>query len=249
MPRTLSVALALVLAVLGLSACGKKGNDTAPGNSNAIDTATLAPGAKPVAPAADTSAKADTVLPVPLVTHIATILTTTGPIDLELYGKDAPKAVKNFVELAKKKYYDSVLFHRVVPGFMIQTGDPNSRDRDNREAWGTGGSSIYGGTFADELDATTPSGRRGYVTGTLAMANAGPNTNGSQFFIVASTEGAKHLTYNYTIFGMVHTGMAVVHRIEETGAQGEKPTDPVMIESIKVKELPQPKPGSQSPEM
>jgi peptidyl-prolyl cis-trans isomerase B (cyclophilin B) len=240
MPRTLSVTIALALMLAGLCACGKKTGDNAQPNTAAIDTATLAPAGHQSPAAPDTTARADTAAHELLVTHEATILTSMGAIDVELYGKDAPRTVKNFVELAAKKFYDSIAFHRVVPNFMIQTGDPNSKDREHRELWGEGGESIYGPTFADELDSSTPSGRRGYITGTLAMANAGPNTNGSQFFIVASTAGAEHLKYNYTIFGMVRSGMDVVHKIEKTGKMGEKPLDPATIVTIKVRELPTP---------
>lgn len=227
-----------------LGACGKKNGDNAQKNTSAIDTATLAPGA-PATPPHDTlAAKPDTMAHELLVTNVVTIETSMGNIEIELYGKDAPKTVKNFVELAKKNFYDSIAFHRVIPGYMIQTGDPNSKNADNRESWGEGGESIYGKTFEDELDPNTVSGHRGYVAGTVAMANAGPNTNGSQFFIVASTAGAAHLTYNYTIFGMVRSGMDVVHKIEQTGQQGEKPADPARIKSMKVKELPVPEKSS-----
>lgn len=240
MAHTFTNVAALLLLVVGIGACDSKNDRNGSGDgTSAIDTATLAP-PLPKGSSVDTTAAIDTNMRELLVTHRATISTSMGDIEIELYGKDAPKTVKNFAELAKKKYYDSVAFHRVIPGYMVQTGDPNSKDASMREMWGAGGKSIYGDTFEDELDSSTTSARRGYVAGTVAMANAGPNTNGSQFFIVASTAGARHLTFNYTIFGMVTKGMDVVKKIEETGNQGEKPVDPARIKSVTVTELPTP---------
>jgi cyclophilin family peptidyl-prolyl cis-trans isomerase len=160
--------------------------------------------------------------PQPKPTHLVIIRTSLGDIHMELFGEDAPKAVKNFVELSKKGYYNGVLFHRVAPGFVIQGGDPWSRDSANkRTVWGRGGTSIYGSTFADELDPRSPSGQIGYKEGIVAMANRGPNTNSSQFFIVLSEGGASHLQYSYTIFGRVTKGMEIVKAI------GQLPVDPV----------------------
>jgi cyclophilin family peptidyl-prolyl cis-trans isomerase len=234
--KPLHLGLALVLTVTALSSCKRDAQapDDRTSSSQAIDTAQLAPPASPRP--VDTAATVDTVAGPPVVTATATIVTGMGNIEVELYGKDAPKTVKNFVELAKKKYYDGLAFHRVVPNYVIQGGDPNTRDTTKRDLWGSGGESIYGGAFEDELNPNSPSGRRGYVEGVLAMANAGPNTNGSQFFIVLSTAGASHLTYNYTIFGKVTKGMDVAHKIEQTGNTGELPQHPVIIKTITVKE-------------
>lgn len=129
----------------------------------------------------------------------ATISTTKGDIQVELFTNDAPKAAENFASLAEKGFYDGVIFHRVIPGFMIQGGDPTGT--------GTGGP---GYRFEDELNPNTESAQRGYVRGTLAMANAGPNTNGSQFFIMHADYP---LEYNYTIFGRVTAGIEVVDAI------------------------------------
>jgi cyclophilin family peptidyl-prolyl cis-trans isomerase len=112
--------------------------------------------------------------------------------------------VTNFATLAKKGYYDGLTFHRVVPGFVIQGGDPNGD--------GTGGRSIYGDTFPDELNPNTPSYQAGYQEGVVAMANRGPNTNGSQFFIMLADDPS--LPKNYTIFGKVISGMDVVKQIQ-----------------------------------
>lgn len=125
-----------------------------------------------------------------------------GDIKLELYDEDAPKAVENFLRLTQKGYYDNVTFHRIIKGFMIQGGDPDGT--------GMGGDSIWGSEFADELNPDTTSYRTGYVKGVLAMANRGPNTNGSQFFIMLEDTTLPH---NYTIFGKVVAGQNVVDKI------------------------------------
>jgi len=139
------------------------------------------------------------------------IETSLGTIEIELYRADAPKAVENFVGLAKKRFFDGLRFHRVAKGFVIQTGDPLSRDLQSVAKWGTGGRSIYGKEFADELNVSAPSYRRGYVRGVVAMANHGRNTNSSQFFIMLVD--APQMPKNYTIFGGVLHGMDVVDKI------------------------------------
>ena len=133
----------------------------------------------------------------------ATIKTIKGDIVLKLYPKDSPKTVMNFATLVKKGYFNGLTFHRVVPGFVIQGGDPNGD--------GTGGTSIYGETFEDELNPNTPSYKEGYKEGVVAMANRGPNTNGSQFFIMLADNPLPH---NYTIFGKVTQGIEVVKKIQ-----------------------------------
>ncbi|MBI2476492.1 MAG: peptidylprolyl isomerase [Candidatus Taylorbacteria bacterium] len=150
-----------------------------------------------------------------------TLDTNFGKIVLELYLKDAPKAAENFLTLAGKGFYNNLTFHRVIPGFMIQGGDPKGD--------GTGGP---GYTFADELDPNTPSYKAGYKKGVLAMANAGPNTNGSQFFIMLADYP---LLNNYTIFGRVLTGQDVVDKIGavKTGAN-DRPLTPVVMKSVTV---------------
>lgn len=131
-----------------------------------------------------------------------TIKTNKGDIELELYPKDAPKTVENFATLISQGYYDGLTFHRVEPGFVIQGGDPSGN--------GTGGRSVFGDTFEDELDPKTESYQAGYKEGVLAMANRGPNTNGSQFFIMLADTPLPHA---YTIFGKVTKGMDVVRKI------------------------------------
>jgi cyclophilin family peptidyl-prolyl cis-trans isomerase len=134
----------------------------------------------------------------------AIIHTVKGDITIQFYPEDAPKTVMNFATLAKAGYYNNLTFHRVEPGFVIQGGDPNGN--------GTGGESIYGPTFEDELNATTSSYKAGYMEGVVAMANRGPNTNGSQFFIMLADNTS--LPHAYTIFGKVTQGMDVVHNIQ-----------------------------------
>lgn len=139
----------------------------------------------------------------PISANKALIKTVKGDVEIELYPKDATKTVTNFATLAANKYYDGLTFHRVEPGFVIQGGDPNGN--------GTGGTSIYGGPFEDEIDPQSPLYQTGYVEGIVAMANSGPNTNGSQFFIMWDSHA--DLPKNYTIFGKVTNGMEVVHKM------------------------------------
>ncbi|MEP7219610.1 MAG: peptidylprolyl isomerase [Bacteroidota bacterium] len=168
----------------------------------------------------------------PPVTHMAVIKTSMGDIEVELYGEDAPKTVANFVGLADKKFYDGILFHRVVPGFVIQAGDPKTKNEALKGEWGTGGESIYNGRFPDELNPAAISYQHGYKEGVLAMANAGPNTNTSQFFIMLADNTT--LPKNYTIFGRVTKGLDIVHKIEGV-ALGDKsqPKVPVKILSVR----------------
>ena len=128
--------------------------------------------------------------------------TTQGIIELKLMSKVAPKACENFMKLAEKKYYDGIIFHRVIKEFMIQGGDPTGT--------GTGGESIWGKPFQDECISSVTFDKPGI----LAMANSGPNTNGSQFFI--TTVETPWLNQNHTIFGEVTKGMDVVSKIENS---------------------------------
>jgi cyclophilin family peptidyl-prolyl cis-trans isomerase len=160
----------------------------------------------------------------------AVIDTDKGPIELELLAADAPMAVENFRLLAEHGYYDGLVFHRVIKGFMIQGGDPAGD--------GTGGESAWGPPFADEINPDSPLYREGYRRGIVAMANAGPNTNGSQFFIMHDTYP---LPPNYVMFGRVTSGMDAVDAIAEapttTGPNGEpsKPTTPAIIKKVTIR--------------
>jgi cyclophilin family peptidyl-prolyl cis-trans isomerase len=149
----------------------------------------------------------------------ATLHTNHGPIEVELFDDDAPKTVENFRKLSADGFYDGVIFHRVIKDFMIQGGDPTGT--------GTGGP---GYTFEDEFNDHK------IVRGALAMANAGPGTNGSQFFIV-TTGAAPWLDGKHTVFGQVTSGMDAVDSIEgaPTGAR-DKPVDDAVIERVELSE-------------
>lgn len=154
-----------------------------------------------------------------------TLKTSKGNITVELYGDAAPKAVSNFLVLAKTGFYDSVKFHRVIKGFMIQTGDPQSADDAKMGAWGTGGP---GYRFEDELGGKYTT----YERGTLAMANSGPNTNGSQFFIMHKDYG---LPNSYTVFGKVIEGLDVVDTIAGVATNAsDRPLEAVVIKGMKI---------------
>ncbi len=152
-----------------------------------------------------------------------------GSIKIQLYDKDAPKTVENFLRLVNADYYDCLTFHRVAKGFVIQSGDPTGT--------GSGGESAFGGEFADELNADTASYKAGYVKGVVAMANRGPNSNTSQFFIMLADA---QLPHNYTIFGKVASGQGVVDRIgavditPQMGPTDGAPKTPVVIEKATI---------------
>ncbi|MCS6157641.1 peptidylprolyl isomerase [Lactiplantibacillus plantarum] len=179
----------------------------------------------------------------------ATIKTNFGDIKVQLFPKQAPKSVENFVGLAQKGYYDGVIFHRVIPDFMIQGGDPTGT--------GMGGESLWGKPFEDEFSQEVFN-----LRGALSMANAGPNTNGSQFFIVQKPQldagmsdqmkqagypeeivtaygngGTPWLDFRHTVFGAVSDGMDIVDKIAatETGMQ-DKPVKDVVIETITIED-------------
>jgi len=165
---------------------------------------------------------------------VATIETKPGNIEIELFTKDAPQTTKNFIGLSLAGYYNNVIFHRVAKGFVIQGGDPTGT--------GSGGTSIYGGEFEDELNPETKSYKEGYERGVVAMANRGPNTNTSQFFIMLSD--IPQMPKNYTIFGKVIKGMNVVDKIAaakiipQMGPNDGKPENPVAMEKIIIEKRP-----------
>ena len=148
-------------------------------------------------------------------THRATIATSGGEIAIELWSSEAPFTANSFAFLASEGFYDGTVIHRIVPGFVIQMGDPTGT--------GTGGP---GYRFDDELAAAR---NRGYARGTVAMANAGPNSNGSQFFICLDDVD---LPPNYTVFGRVTDGMDVVDRIAGLPLRGSSPVQTVFVESV-----------------
>ena len=159
-----------------------------------------------------TDVKSETNSKKPMTT--VTMTTNKGAITLELFGDLKPKTVENFTTLAKKGFYNGTRFHRVIKGFMIQGGDPLSKDTSKMSAWGTGGPEY---SFEDELSTENRN-----VIGTIAMANSGPNTNGSQFFI--NTANNSFLDTKHTVFGRVTAGMEVVTAIENTKTgQNDRP--------------------------
>lgn len=161
-----------------------------------------------------------------MANRIAIIETNKGTIKFELLEQDAPKTTENFRLLAGKNYYDGVIFHRVIPNFMIQGGDPLGE--------GYGGESAWGGKFDDEIDRDSELYAGIYDKGTVAMANSGPNTNGSQFFIM-------HIDYplppSYTKFGKLTEGQDVVDTIAGVARNAnDKPNDPVVMERVYIEE-------------
>ena len=179
----------------------------------------------------------------------ATIKTNHGDIKLQLFPEQAPKAVENFVALAKDGYYDGIIFHRVIPDFMIQGGDPTGT--------GAGGESSFGGSFEDEFSPEVFN-----LKGALSMANAGPNTNGSQFFIVSNENvpaqmvgqmqeagypaevveaykngGTPWLDFRHTVFGQVLEGMEVVKAIESVDRDAQdRPNEDVVMETVTIED-------------
>jgi cyclophilin family peptidyl-prolyl cis-trans isomerase len=149
--------------------------------------------------------------------YTATLDTNHGPITIELNPERSPQTVNNFVFLARQGFYDGVVFHRVVPGFVIQGGDP--------EGTGRGGP---GYKFRDEIE-----GSGSYHRGVVAMANAGPHTNGSQFFICLADVSLPHA---YTIFGEVTSGMEAVDAIGALPARAERPTEDAVMSSVTITE-------------
>ena len=152
-------------------------------------------------------------------TYTATMVTSKGTMEILLDALGAPVTVNSFVYLARWHYYDGIVFHRVIPGFVLQGGDPTGT--------GAGGP---GYRFADELPKP---GR--YELGSLAMANAGPNTNGSQFFVISGPDGIR-LPPLYALFGKVVSGLDVVAAINDIGTPSGKPREDVVIESVTITE-------------
>lgn len=158
-----------------------------------------------------------------IMDYIITLETTNGEIKFRTFSDSAPNTVKNFVDLANKDFYDRTIFHRVIDGFMIQGGDPTGTGR--------GGP---GYTFGDEIDPNSELYKRGYIKGVVAMANAGPNTQGSQFFIMTQDYPLPPL---YTIFGEVISGQEVVDAISLVERDGnDRPLANVVIEEVLVSE-------------
>jgi peptidylprolyl isomerase len=156
----------------------------------------------------------------------ATIHTNKGDIAIELFGSVTPQTVENFTKLAGAGFYDGVKFHRVIKDFMIQGGDPLTKDDSMVERWGTGGP---GYTFKDEIGPNNKN-----MAGTISMANAGPDTNGSQFFI--NLNNNNFLDTKHTVFGRVTSGIEVVQAIGSTAVDSsDRPLEPIVIKGISLK--------------
>ena len=209
MNKYISIIIVVVLIILGIwfSMREKKGEENIINSNNR----------EPVSAVGSDEAKK---------TMSAILHTNKGNITIEFYDKQAPNTVANFIKLAEDGFYNGVKFHRVIKGFMIQGGDPLTKDNSKMELWGTGDP---GYKFADELGANNHND-----VGTIAMANSGPNTNGSQFFI--NTAANNFLDTKHTVFGKVVSGMDVVTKIEnvKTG-EADRPVEAVVIESITLK--------------
>jgi len=160
-------------------------------------------------------------------TVLATLSTNEGPIVIELFVEDAPKTVENFITLAKNGFYDGTKFHRVIKEFMIQGGDPQSRD----DSWADDGTGGPGYQFEDEIN------QHKLVRGIVAMANSGPDTNGSQFFVVTA-EGVPWLDGKHTAFGKVVEGMETVNAIEGVSTnENDHPLRDMTIRKIEISEI------------
>ncbi len=211
-----------LLSYKGESGKGMMGDDEGVGgriDNYSTESSTVATGVVP-------TQKTDTTVTSTIKNKMnyITLNTSLGAIKFQTYDADAPKTVQNFITLANKGFYNGVIFHRVIKDFMIQGGDPTGT--------GMGGP---GYQFEDELNPATPSYKEGYKKGVVAMANAGPNTNGSQFFIMLADTP---LPNAYTIFGKVVAGQEVVDKIGDvqTGPQ-DRPVTPVTINSVVVEEV------------
>ena len=199
----LAIIIGLIILVMVIYSLSQSDNLTEPDKN------------KPMSPTVNTSS-------------IIKLETNLGEIQFETYPADAPETVANFIKLANEGYYDGLIFHRVIDGFMIQGGDPNcSPELSKRPATGPCGTGGPGYQFKDELNPETTSYQAGYQKGVVAMANAGPNTNGSQFFIMLADTPLPH---DYTIFGKVIKGQEVVDKIGQVKVgQNDKPLETVMV--------------------
>lgn len=218
------IAGIIIVAIIGGIIWWASASSSSSATSSTPATSNEASGTLSASIGTTTVASATSTTAVQNFMHKITIQTNMGTIVFETYDADASNTVKNFITLANKGFYNGLIFHRVIEGFMIQGGDPTGTGR--------GGP---GYQFADELNPTTPSYQAGYVAGTVAMANSGPNTNGSQFFIMQANNPLPHL---YTIFGKVLSGMDVVNSIAAVSVDSQdKPLTPVVMEKVTVEEM------------
>ena len=226
------IVIAVLIVFLGGLALVLQPTSTTPEEKTVIATTTKKI-TKPVATTATTTTATSTItasttkpMEEQKTFSTATITTNKGVIEIALLPS-TPNTVKNFGTLANSKFYEGVRFHRVIKNFMIQAGDPLSKDPSKVSMWGTGGP---GYKFNDEL-----TGGEQYPLGTVAMANSGPNTNGSQFFIVTANPGVG-LPPSYTVFGKVTKGIEVALAIQEVKTNpSDRPLEDVVIEKVEAK--------------
>lgn len=219
-----------MLLIFSLFSCNNSGQQTTPENKSTNSTYQAINNDDSSQKKSNQNIAKDTSV----ITNIAEFKTSMGTFTVGLYGLDAPKTVKNFVGLIQKGYYNDILIHRIAKNFVIQLGDRNTLNKNKPQEWGIGGTSIYGKEFEDELNPHTPSFQLGYVKGTLAMANKGPNTNTSQFFICLNE--AIKLDHKYTIFGKVMNGLDLITKISQVDIQprGADQNDGIPKNPIKI---------------
>ena len=227
---SISVVLFVILG-LGIYGVVSQNNSEPIQNNQSSESTTTGNSIQSQITISTTTADVSAVNITPNMKHLITIKTNYGTIEFGTYDNDAPKTVQNFINLAQKGFYNGLTFHRVISGFMIQGGAPYCSFATSTGLCGTGGP---GYKFADELNPNTESYKQGYVRGVVAMANSGPNTNGSQFFIMHEDNALSH---DYTIFGKVISGMDVVDKIAAVKTDAnDRPISPVIMESVTVGE-------------
>ncbi len=233
--RTILILIsAILLIVLGMGIYGIINQNNSTTNNNNANNLSGNQTSTPVINISTTTPNASTTNLLktnPIMKHIVTIKTNYGTIEFGTYDDDAPKTVDNFIQSVQKGLYNGLIFHRVINGFMIQGGDPYCNSKSGADSGVCGTGSLVA-KFNDELNPDTPSYQQGYQRGVVAMANSGPNTNGSQFFIMQQDNPLPH---NYTIFGKVISGMDVVDKIAALKVDSnDRPVSPVIMENVTV---------------
>lgn len=226
--KTTYLVIVALIIILGGLAFFLRGTSLTPTNAVTSTNATATPSLAPTnqTPTTTTTPMSTSTTSVPQKVTSATITTNMGVIEVT-FATNTPLTTANFAKLAGEGFYNGTRFHRVIKDFMIQGGDPLSKDLANKDRWGTGGP---GYKFQDEL-----TGQEQYPQGTLAMANSGPNTNGSQFFIVTAKPGYP-LPALYTVFGHVTKGIDVALKIGSTPTDStDKPLTDVVVQKVEVK--------------
>jgi cyclophilin family peptidyl-prolyl cis-trans isomerase len=227
--KTTYITIIILIVILGGIAYFLQGSIDMPNITGGESTTTLTSTTNktPKLITGTSSKETTTLMPAPEKVTTAIITTNKGVIEIT-FATNTPLTVKNFATLSVNNFYNGTRFHRVIRDFMIQGGDPLSKDVSLKNRWGTGGP---GYTFADEVSPEDQ-----LPQGTVAMANAGPNTNGSQFFIVTSIAGTPWLSGKHTVFGHVTKGMDVVLRIGDLQTNGQdQPLQDVIVEKVEIK--------------